>query len=128
AVTYHPAEFTCVVGPSVPITGVVRNADTGEPLAGVTVKSHGISGWLPDFVRAVTDARGRYRLEGMPIAADNTIVALALGDEPYLTLRKQAPTQSDQDELEVDFDLPMGVWLEGSVTDKQTGRGLTGSM
>ena len=80
--TYHPAEFTHVAGPSVPIEGVVRDAATKQPLAGVTVKSqarHGelINGWGQDFVRAVTDAEGRYRLAGLPIGDGNRIAAIA---------------------------------------------------
>ncbi|TWT35360.1 Regulatory protein BlaR1 [Posidoniimonas corsicana] len=131
--TYHPAEFTHVAGPSVPITGVVRDADTKEPLVGVTVKSqkrHGepIHGWGQDFVRAVTDKEGRYRLEGMPVGRENEIAAIAPGgDIAYFSAEKSAPTDLGQAST-VDFDLHRGVWVEGSVTDKQTGEGLPGRL
>jgi beta-lactamase regulating signal transducer with metallopeptidase domain/protocatechuate 3,4-dioxygenase beta subunit len=131
--TYYPAEFTLVAGPSVPIEGIVRDAKTKRPLAGVTVKSqarHGelINGWGQDFVRAVTDDEGRYRLLGMPIGDGNRIAAIAPTDEPYFSVSAKAATRTDQDSLNLDFDLPRGVWIEGRVTDKQTGRGLPGQL
>ena len=78
---YYPAELLYVAGPSVPIVGVVRDATSKAPLAGVTVKSqkregHRINGWGEDFVRAVTDDQGAYRLEGMPIGDDNRIAVI----------------------------------------------------
>jgi beta-lactamase regulating signal transducer with metallopeptidase domain/protocatechuate 3,4-dioxygenase beta subunit/5-hydroxyisourate hydrolase-like protein (transthyretin family) len=131
--TYHPAEFTHVAGPSVPIIGVVRETDSGKPLAGITVKSqsrHGepINGWGQDFVRAVTDAQGRYQLNGMPIGEDNRIAAIAPEEAPYLSTSHEAPTSADRDLHTVDFDLQRGVWVEGRVTDKQSGEGLAGTL
>ncbi len=129
---YHPAEVLLVAGPSAPISGVVRDQRTGRPLAGVTVKSqarHGerINGWGQDFVRAVSDAQGRYRLEGMPIGSDNRIAAIGLvGEVPYLSMAKDSPTASEDRPLAVDFDLRPGVWIEGRVTDRRTGKGLSG--
>ncbi len=131
--TYHPAEFTYVAGPSVPIEGVVRDAETKQPMPGITVKSqarHGerINGWGQDFVRAVTDAEGRYRLTGMPVGEGNRIAAIAPNDEPYFSTSARAATRGDQQSLEVNFDMPRGVWIEGRITDRQTGRGLPGQL
>ncbi|MEN1678504.1 MAG: M56 family metallopeptidase [Planctomycetota bacterium] len=131
--TYHASEFTHVAGPSAAITGVVRDAETKEPLVGITVKSqrrHGerIGGWGQDFVRAVTDAEGRYQLAGMPIGKDNSIAAIApRGDTAYFSTEKAAPTKTGETTL-VDFDLRRGVWVEGRVTDKRTGEGLLGTL
>jgi beta-lactamase regulating signal transducer with metallopeptidase domain len=131
---YHPAELTLIAGPSTAITGVVRDAMTQAALAGVTVKSqsrHGepISGWGQDFVRAVTDEQGRYRLEGMPIGSDNRIAAIAPpGDIPYLSTSKRAATTSQSGPIEIDFELPRAVWIEGRITDKQTAKGLAGRL
>ncbi len=131
---YYPAELVYVAGPSTAITGVVRDSQTNAPLAGVTVKSqarHGeqISGWGQDFVRAVTDEQGQYRLEGMPLGSDNRIAALApIGDIPYLSMSKGAATTSQEGPLEIDFDLKRGVWIEGRIIDAQTGNGLAGRL
>ena len=131
---YYPSEFTFVAGPSVAITGVVRNAATKTPLSNVTVKSqkrHGepIHGWGQDFVRAVTDEQGRFRLEGMPIGTDNRIAAIApLGDVAYFSMSKRAATTGQDHPLEVDFELRSGVWVEGRITDTRTGKGLSGRL
>ncbi|WP_425398743.1 M56 family metallopeptidase [Aeoliella sp.] len=132
--TYYPAEFTVVAGPSTPITGVVRDSQTGETIGGVTVKSQKrngemISGWGQDFVRAVTDEQGRYRLEGMPIGSDNRIAAIAPeGDVPYFSQSKQSETTADEESVEIDFDLVRGVWLAGQITDRQSGEGVSGRL
>ncbi len=128
---YHPAELTHVAGPSKPIVGRVRNKRTGDPLAGITIKSqerHGnpISGWGQDFVRTVTDDQGRYRLEGMPIGSDNRIAAIAPEDRAYLSTSHRAATDIDAEQLEIDFALTAAVWLEGRVTDASTGKGVPG--
>ena len=131
---YYPAQFVHVVGPSQAIVGVVRDGKSKTPLAGVTVKSqsrHGvaINGAGEDFVRAVTDAEGRYRLEGMPIGSGNRIAAIAPpGKTAYLSTSRQAATGNQEKPLEIDFDLPAGVWIEGQITDRTTGRGLEGEL
>ncbi len=131
--SYYPAELDHVAGPSATIAGVVRDAHTKIPLAGITVKSqsrHGerINGLGQDFVRAVTDAEGRYRLEGMPIGSDNRIAAMSpMSDVAYLSMRKKAETSSQDRPIEVDFELRTGVWIEGRITDKKSGRGLAGT-
>ena len=77
----------------------------------------------------MTDEEGRYRLEGMPIGADNRIAAIApMGDVAYFSMSQRASTTSQEHPLEVDFDLISGVWIEGRITDKQTGKGLLGRL
>lgn len=132
--TYYPAKLTYVAGPSAPIEGIVRDAKTQEPLAGVTIKSQKrqgekISGWGQDFVRAVTDNQGRYRLRGMPIGSENEIAAVApAGDVAYFSSSKNVTTKRPQEVVAVDFDLRSGIWLEGQAVDKQTGNGLSGQL
>ena len=110
------------------------DAETKTPLAGITVKSqsrHGeqISGWGQDFVRAVTDDQGRYRLEGMPVGSDNRIAAIApMGDVPYFSMKQRAETSSQKDPPAIDFELRSSVWIEGRITDKQSGKGLPGRL
>ena len=131
---YLPAELNHVARPSIAITGMVRDASTQAPLAGVTVTSqsrHGAksSGWGEDFIRTVTDDEGRFRLEGMPIGSDNSIAAIApSGDIPYLSVRRRAATSADGDVPEIDFKLHRGVWIEGRVVDEPTGDGVRGTL
>ena len=115
-----------MAGPSTAISGVVRDAHSKTPLAGVTVKSqsrHGerISGWGQDFVRAVTDQHGRYRLEGMPIGSENRIAAIAPnGGIPCFSMSKKAATDGQTGPLGIDFELLRGVWIEGRITETRS--------
>ena len=137
--TYYPSEFEYISGPSVPVTGVVRASDTGEPISGVTVKSqsiHGnpLTGWSSDFIRAVSDTDGRYRLRGLPIGKDNVIAAMGpAADEStnspaYLSLEARVSTEAASEEVERDLELVRGSWLHGRITDKSTGKGLPGRL
>jgi len=131
--TYYAAELTYVAAPSKPIVGVVRDRDTREPLAGVLIMSqkrhgHAITGWGEDFVRTTTNAEGRYRLEGMPIGEDNRIGAVPQGEEPYMPMGVAASTDGPASEIEIDFDLPKGVWIAGRVTDAESAQGVAGEV
>lgn len=135
--TYYPSHFEHICGPSIPVTGVVRDKASGKPLEGVTLKSqtiHGerISGSGSDFIRAVTDKDGRYRLTGLPIGSDNRIAAIVTdGEIGYPSQSQRADTSiaaGDLQEREVSFDMTPGVWLSGRITDADTGKGLTGQI
>jgi RNA polymerase sigma factor (sigma-70 family) len=124
-VTYYPASFKHVAGPTKPITGIVRDKDTGSPLTGVSVKSyklannpiHGL-----EFLETKTDAQGRYRLTGMPKGKGNKILFEAPEDQPYLMVHAVVPDTDGLDPVTVDFEMKRGVWIEGQVTDKATGK------
>jgi RNA polymerase sigma factor (sigma-70 family) len=128
--TYYGANFRYVAAPSKPIVGVVRDKDTKKPLAGVTIESfkfasnpyHGVN-----HVRTTTDARGRYRLTGMPKGKDNKIRLVPPGDRlPYLPVQVTVPDSPGLAPVTVDFALKRGVWIEGKLTDKVTGKPLSG--
>jgi PKD repeat protein len=58
------------------ITGVVRDADTGEPLRGFPVD-------ITSILRSTTtDDEGRYRFEQLPVASDNGPLAYGLRSNP----------------------------------------------
>jgi RNA polymerase sigma factor (sigma-70 family) len=124
-ITYYPAAFKHVAGPTKPVVGVVRDKDTRKPLAGVTVKSyklannpvHGL-----DFLETKTDAQGRYRLTGMPKGKGNKVLFVPREDQPYLLVHAEVPDTDGFDPVTVDFELKRGVWIEGKVTDKVTGK------
>ncbi len=58
------ATFEHIVGPTKPITGVVRSKATGQPMEGIRV--FGTEGATWTSVAARTDAQGRFRLVGLP--------------------------------------------------------------
>ncbi len=60
----YPNDFTRVVGPSVAVEGRVTDGKTGQPVAGALVKN--TFRWSKTLgMSAVTDADGRYRLDGL---------------------------------------------------------------
>jgi hypothetical protein len=130
-VTYYGAVFRHVAGTTKPIVGVVRDKDTKEPLAGVTIRSeklahnplHG-----QHLVQSVTDAQGRYRLIGMPKGAGNKINVVPPSDLPYIAPVLDVPDSFGPDPVTVDVELKRAVWIEGTLTDKLTGKALRGGL
>ncbi|HEV3255971.1 MAG TPA: sigma-70 family RNA polymerase sigma factor [Gemmataceae bacterium] len=125
--TYYAASFRHVAAPCKPIAGVVRDNETKKPLAGISIRSHTLAtrpNYLQDIVRTTTDARGRYRLVGMPKGEGNKIVAIPGTDQPYVVSAKGVADSPGLDPATVDFELKRGVWIEGKITDKVTGKPL----
>ncbi len=127
--TYYGANFRHVASLTKPIIGVVRDKDTKKPLAGVTVRGYArviTPGHLDsrdlDMMRTTTDAQGRYRLIGMPKGEGFKIVAIPGNDQPYVVCPKDVPDSPGLEPVMVDFDLKRGVWIEGKITDKVTGK------
>jgi RNA polymerase sigma factor (sigma-70 family) len=124
-VTYYGPDFRHVAAPTRPIVGVVRDKDTKQPLAGVTIRSeklahnplHGIH-----ITETVTDARGRYRLTGMPLGPGNKINVLPPADMPYVSPDVDVPDSFGPAPVTVDVGLKRALWIEGRVTDKATGK------
>jgi RNA polymerase sigma factor (sigma-70 family) len=129
--TYFGSDFRFAAGPTRPIVGVVRDKDTKKPLAGVTVQSEKVAhnrshGW--HIVRTATDAEGRYGLVGMPPGAGNKIKLVPRADVPYVSPTLEVPDTSGVDPVTVDVELKRGVWIEGRLTDKATGKPLPGGL
>lgn len=129
-IVYHPSEFTHVAGPSLPVTGVVRDAKTRQPLAGVTLQSYHlagrrVSGWSEGLVQAVTDDQGRYRLEGLPIGK-NEVICLSARDQPYLLYKFSTELKAGSPAPQQDVELVRGVWANGRAYDQVSGEPVRG--
>jgi RNA polymerase sigma factor (sigma-70 family) len=123
--TYYGANFDHTAAPTRPIVGIVRDKDTGKPLAGVTVQSDRFAGTNTNgdsSVRTVTDKDGRYQLVGMPKAAGNIIKAAPAPGQPYFQSVGEVADPPGLEPVTVDFALKRGVLVKGRVTDKATGR------
>ena len=71
------------------ITGDVVDGDTGENVAGVTVTA--TSPALQGSVRAVTDEKGRYRLDGLPVGVHTlTVHKEGLRSEPITNIQMRS--------------------------------------
>lgn len=127
----YGANFDYVAEPSQLITGVIRDADTKEPLASVQIGYERYIGSIISgngFVTAVTDDQGRYQLDGLPKPTDPKqkirLRVLPSEDQPYFRTDVQVPKKGGLDPVEFDIELKSGAWITGQVTDKETGRPL----
>jgi hypothetical protein len=127
---YYGADFEHVSPPCRPVVGVVRDRATGKPLAGAVVRAEETVGNPNYRVQTTTDAGGRYRLTGLGKGRDGqavSVLALPPDGQPYLGMTKPAGG-AGLDAVTLDFGLKKGVWVQGRVTDKATGRGMQALM
>ena len=111
----YPARFDHVVGPEKPVVGTVLDKKTGEPLAGIAFQEA-----FETLCRATTDARGRYRLEGLPKQPSYPIAASPGAGRPYFGSRTQVQDGPGLEPLTVDFELERGLELNGRLVDRRT--------
>ena len=129
---YYGSHFQYAVEPSQPIVGVVRDAKTGRPLAGVQVVSDRLAGRFSGILSlttrdTVSDATGNYRLEGLPKGEGNEIVAMPPDGEPYFMRKFDVPTAPGFEPITLDLEMHRGVLIQGRVSDKATGAPIAGA-
>jgi hypothetical protein len=123
---YHARRFDYAVAPARPIRGVVRDQDTGRPIAGLAL---GAAVYVEDSlipapgIKATTDAAGHYRLDGLPKAPAYRIFIEPAPGQPYPkgTLRAAGDGPAFQP-VTFDIALKRGIRVRGKVTDKSSGR------
>ncbi len=131
--TIFPCDFTCAVGPSVPLTGHVTDRTTGRPIAGALVRAEKIAtvdvhGALEALViRCVTDADGRYRLDGLPLGENVLFVIPQLGTN-HLAGATRVVMTSESKSATQDVALTAGIIVRGTVTDGKTGKPVQGNL
>jgi beta-lactamase regulating signal transducer with metallopeptidase domain/protocatechuate 3,4-dioxygenase beta subunit len=123
--TIYGADFTFTAAPSRLVEGVVRDAKTQQPLAGVEVRSTRFAG--SNFIgtkdlTAKTDAQGRFRLAGLPKGQGNRLLVVPSDEQPYFMKDAGAPDPPGLGPVSLDIDLDRGIWITGKVTDKSTGK------
>jgi RNA polymerase sigma factor (sigma-70 family) len=132
--TYYAADFRHVASPTRPVVGVVRDRDSKKPLAGVKIWSLKVANNATHLldsqavVRTTSDAQGRYRLTGLPKGEGNVLMVMPPDDLPYVAVRADVPGGLGLDPVTVDVELRRGVWVEGKVTDKVTGKPARGGV
>ncbi len=139
-ITIYPSSFVHVAGPTRPIEGVVSDQDTGQPLAGITIQGERSLGNPIEYVSAITDNQGHYRLVGLPRGREGHVLAVSPSDLnlygarkatrgypadealPYLRSRLPVPSTDSNDSIHLDINLKRGVWVTGRLVDKATGK------
>ena len=79
-------------------------------------------------VETVTDAEGRYRLDGLPPGYSRELIALPEGDAPYLPAEFRPPRGKAFQTSQFDMALVRGVWVAGRVLEKESQRPVRGQV
>jgi RNA polymerase sigma factor (sigma-70 family) len=122
--TYHGAKFDYTVEPNQPFVGVVTDKETGKPVPGVLIRRR--LGWDMS-VQAVTDADGKYKLDGLR-TGEQELIAIPPIDTPYHLRVFRAGRPANDQPVTADVELHRGVWVSGTVTDKATGKPVEASI
>jgi hypothetical protein len=97
---------------------VVRDLDTGVPLAGIAVGN-----LLGVDAHATTDPHGRYVLEGLPKLAEYRLSASARGsDQPYITTERSVSDGPGYEPVTADIAMVRGTVVTGRLIDRANGR------
>lgn len=106
------------------VSGVVKDAGTGKPLANYNVSTYVNVTWLGDNVtmannskqvNSVTDEQGRYRLTGLP---PGPYSIMARSAESFGSISERRVTLAGQDLDGIDFNVKVNGTISGKVTDE----------
>ena len=122
---YYGAQFTHAAAPTKPVVGVVKDKDTGKPLAGVRIECDKTAEYpvMGSFgIETTTDQNGRYRLIGLPKGRGNHVAVLPGKALPYLRAGLEIPDSPGLEPVALDISLKRGIVIEGRVTEQVTGK------
>ena len=107
--TYHARRLEYVAAPTKPIQGIIRDKDTGRPIAGVKLGGmvfDEYSTLWAEGVEATTDSQGRYRLTGLPKGPAYRLLLEPGSGLPYTVATFRVPAESPALEP-VNFDITL---------------------
>ncbi|HEV3342227.1 MAG TPA: M56 family metallopeptidase [Pirellulales bacterium] len=129
--------FALAVGPAIPVSGVVTEFKTGKPIAGAMVhverlfSREGFDNLVQlrlytSHIRTVTDQQGRYRLVGIPPGEQHVLNVVPPTSQPWLIASQTFSLDPGQPTATVNMQVFRGIWIEGKVTDADTGEPIRG--
>jgi RNA polymerase sigma factor (sigma-70 family) len=115
----YGAKSDIAVAPCTPVEGVVKDLDTGKPIAGATVFNllNSPYGMPREKVETKTDGQGRYRLDGRPNRTGYRVTVIPPPGEPYLLTADYPPRVEPGKTATLNFNVKRGVFITGKVTD-----------
>jgi RNA polymerase sigma factor (sigma-70 family) len=129
---YGGCDFTYALGPSAPVIGVVKDCDTGQPIPNTIVfverlfaergEQHEKLRLSCRYIRTTTDKQGSFRMVGIPPGGPHILRAVPPIQEPYLMAEKEISPKLDGSPGAIDILVKKGLWYEGRVTDKASGK------
>lgn len=128
--TIHGADFTYTAAPGRAIEGVVLDAKTQKPMADVGVWSYGFAGSTFVGIKSLktrTDSAGRFKIEGMPKGRGNKLFIVPNDDQPYFMQEVAVSDTAGLGPVAVEVVLHRGIFIEGKVTEKGTGKPVAGA-
>ena len=128
--TIYGADFNYTAAPSRAIEGIVKDAKSGQALAGAEIRSYHFAG--SNYIgimtlKSRTDLKGRFRLSGMPKGQGNTIIIVPNDEQPYLMQEVNVPDPPGVEPVTIDAVLQRGIFIEGKLTEKLTGKPVPGA-
>jgi len=102
--------------PGAKITGVVRDAETQLPIAGVDLNAYSVESGN-EFAWTSTDADGRYALRGVPAGP----AVVQVYSDSYVDTRTRIEVAAPGQDLSLNFALSRGATISGRITDADTG-------
>ena len=120
------------MAPSRPIEGVVVDVDTKEPIPGAVVTLGQLAGStlsLEGLISTTTDARGHYRLDGVPRANGHKLSVYPPLDRPYFHRRfLEVAAGAGLEPIRFEVALKRAVWITGKVVDSRTNHAVQASV
>jgi hypothetical protein len=138
-ITIHPADFTAVAAPTRAVEGIVTDASDGRPLQNVTIRAelnsrngsiapYPLFDWPGMFIRATTDTRGHYRLTGLPMRDAVGLKASPAESQPSRSTSREFANPPGVEPTRCDFALQRGVLVRGGLTDRSSGKPVSGTV
>lgn len=115
--TFYGNKIELNAAPARSVIGVVRDVKTGKPIPGVKISTS----YARIRAQTVTDAQGRYRLDGLERDSSAELAAEATA-APYVPSMEKVPVSEGGKPATLDFNLHPGIWITGVVTDQSTGQ------
>jgi RNA polymerase sigma factor (sigma-70 family) len=116
AMKIYGTTFDYLAPPARPLRGVVRDKESGKPVADIPISSFSTTHTIR------TDKEGRYELLGCLKASEYIINVAPVAGQPYFTSSFHFADTPGLTGLTADIELVQGIPLHGRITDKATGK------